>query len=318
MRLSELINNYEDGNLSKLEYATKVFSKYEELIEYSKLLSKSETKRIIINKEAVLFCISLLDLSGDEYSIYMKLCENDVAQVPATITTFGRYEDEELKMVSKIVKLLPKDAVLFDVGANYGWYSLNIKKLYPEMEVYAFEPISETYSKMNYNFKINGLEVNSYNIGFSHNAGDVDFYYDTVATGASSMKNLRELDTTIIEKCHIERMDEFIHANDITRLDFIKCDVEGSELFVYQGGMNSIREYKPVVFSEMLRKWSAKFGYHPNDIISFFAELGYGCYVMSERSGLKEFGVVTEETIETNYFFLNKEKHSRIIEELVK
>ncbi len=100
-------------------------------------------------------------------------------------------------------------------------------------------------------------------------------------------------------------------------VDFIKCDVEGSELFVYQGGLETLKKYKPVVFSEMLRKWSAKFGYHPNDIIALFKNIGYQCYVITVDNYLKEITEVTEETVETNYFFLHGEKHGKIREELV-
>ncbi|WP_342228107.1 FkbM family methyltransferase [Rickettsiella endosymbiont of Rhagonycha lignosa] len=54
----------------------------------------------------------------------------------------------------------------------------------------------------------------------------------------------------------------------MTKLDFIKCDVEGAELTIYTGGINVIREHKAIIFTEMLRKWSVKFNYHPNDIIA--------------------------------------------------
>ena len=68
--------------------------------------------------------------------------------------------------------------------------------------------------------------------------------------------------------------------------------------------------------SEMLRKWSAKFNYHPNDIIQLFEEIGYECYVIADNGMLKRFGYVNEETIETNYFFLHPEVHNTIIQKL--
>ena len=67
----------------------------------------------------------------------------------------------------------------------------------------------------------------------------------------------------------------------------------------------------------MLRKWSAKFGYHPNDIINFMKEIGYQCYTITDNYKLRKIEEVTEKTVETNYFFLHKEKHTEIIEQLV-
>lgn len=102
----------------------------------------------------------------------------------------------------------------------------------------------------------------------------------------------------------------------ITKVDFIKCDVEGTELFVYEGGKKTIEKYRPIIMSEMLRKWAHKFNYHPNDIINLLTELGYQCFVINENSNLKKFDKVLEETVETNYYFLHKEKHAYIISNL--
>lgn len=65
-------------------------------------------------------------------------------------------------------------------------------------------------------------------------------------------------------------------------------------------------------FTEMLRKWSAKFNYHPNKILDLCAPLGYQCYVINDGK-LREFGRVDEETVETNYFFLHREKYIKLI-----
>lgn len=77
-----------------------------------------------------------------------------------------------------------------------------------------------------------------------------------------------------------------------------------------------MQQYTPVVFSEMLRKWSAKFGYTPNDIIKFFKNLGYRCFVIADEEKLRECPIVTENTVETNYFFLHEVRHTNIIGEM--
>lgn len=53
------------------------------------------------------------------------------------------------------------------------------------------------------------------------------------------------------------------------------------------------------ISKRFLRKWSAKYHYHPNDIIRMFEEIGYQCYMIAEGNKLKQFGYVDEETIET-------------------
>ena len=53
-------------------------------------------------------------------------------------------------------------------------------------------------------------------------------------------------------------MDDYAEENHIDRVDFIKCDVEVSELFVYEGGRKLIAKSRPVIIfinaSEMVGK----------------------------------------------------------------
>jgi hypothetical protein len=110
----------------------------------------------------------------------------------------------------------------------------------------------------------------------------------------------------------VKRLDEFIDENPV-KIDFIKCDVEGAELLVYQGGLETIKRDNPIIFTEMLRKWSAKFNYHPNQIIDLMAEIGYDCFTVCDHN-LSRFSLMDDTTLETNFFFLHREKHSQQIQ----
>ena len=115
-------------------------------------------------------------------------------------------------------------------------------------------------------------------------------------------------------KCPVVPLDTFIVEHEV-KVDFIKCDVEGAELFVFQGGLDTLKRCKPIVFTEMLRKFAAKFNYHPNEIIKLFFGIGYHCFV-AQGDKLVEFSLMDEETLETNFFFLHSEKHIDIIDSL--
>lgn len=317
MNIADIRKSYVDGEIDAKNYAQQLFDHYEELLSYKDLIKESLVNEIVINEEEVLFKMLLsAPLSEENYEIIMALYAKDSGAVNNTVLSLGAYEPLEFDMVSRIVSYM-KEGVLFDVGANLGWYTMNVKKQNPRMKVCAFEPIAETFNKLKRNIELNKLEkVDIYNIGLYKEDTTLKFYYDTVVSGASSMQNLRESSETQEITCKVERLDDFVNSHDIQAIDFIKCDVEGSELFVYEGGIESIKKYKPVIFSEMLRKWSAKFGYYPNDIIDLLAEAGYQCFVIKEKGKLKKFGRVDEETIETNYFFLHPEKHAEIIRDL--
>ena len=80
-------------------------------------------------------------------------------------------------------------------------------------------------------------------------------------------------------------------------------------MLVFQGGLATLDECRPVIFAEMLRKWTAKFGYHPNQIISLLREIGYACFACGSKVPV-EFNTVDEQTAETNFLFLHREKHA--------
>jgi hypothetical protein len=66
----------------------------------------------------------------------------------------------------------------------------------------------------------------------------------------------------------------------------------------------------------MLRKWSAKFNYHPNDIIELLNSIGYLCFTIREKN-LKEFHLMDENTLDTNFIFLHKENHANQIKDKI-
>ena len=316
--LKDIIETYEKSAGDKADKPSYLRGVHAKLMDFSQLRELSKDSVV---KE---WCVSdkgtYLRIGGGVQPILMYINERDFEEVPVSLTCFGNYEQEETEMVLKLLEFYRDDSgfTVLDVGANVGWYTLNIKNRFPSMQVHSFEPGPITYARLIKNLQLNGFDENfAHNIGFYKENGRHDFYYDEEGSGASSLVDIRERSSVKKIPVDMVRMDEWAVQNGLGRIDFIKCDVEGAELFVYQGSLESIRKYKPIVFSEMLRKWSAKFGYHPNDIIVLFKEIGYGCYVICDKY-LQEIPEVTEETVETNYFFLHRERHAQIIESIVK
>jgi hypothetical protein len=69
------------------------------------------------------------------------------------------------------------------------------------------------------------------------------------------------------------------------------------------------------VFAELLRKWAKPFGYHPNDMIRYFEDLGYRCIAVG-TGGTRPIGEVTDDTVETNFAFLHRAAHAALIASL--
>ncbi|MEK7658918.1 MAG: FkbM family methyltransferase [Patescibacteria group bacterium] len=305
--------NYLKKGGDKDKYMKQMFETHKHLFEYPKLIKNSPVKKIEITDEGVIFTVRKGNKS------IMVCCDNrDIYSIPLTylnLSQISASEENENNMILKIIK--PGD-VVFDIGANIGWYTLLILYEKKGTSVYSFEPIKSSYEYMVKNLKLNNYTAaKAYCFGFSNQNKKVKFYFDIEVATASSMANLREAGCTIREECQVRRMDDFVPRLRLKKLDFIKCDVEGSEKLVFEGGIETIKKYKPIIFSEMLRKWSKKFNYHPNDIIGLLHGLDYECYVISKNK-IRKFGQVKESTKETMYLFFHKTKHKKIIEKFIK
>ncbi len=310
MRISEIKDQFAKGQITKLEFINRMSEVHDVLFDFSNTLKDTEIAKIEISDDNVI----MVSRKTDYHSGNVKfLCDSlDKRTVTLEAFNFGTYEQEDSEMIYKLIT--PED-IIFDIGANIGWYSNHIAAMQTTGKVYCFEPIPETFKKLSDNTNLNGFKnISLNNLAFSEKKQILTFYYSPTQTGASSSRNITEREDIVKLECDSISVDDFVHENNISKVSFIKCDVEGAELFVYQGATGTLTEHKPIVFTEMLRKWSAKFGYHPNDIISLFTKLGYLCFFVKEK---KLIGIdrIDDNTIETNFFFLHKERHSDKIQQ---
>lgn len=304
--LQDIRDQHLSGALSKPEYIQKMYQLHHaQLFEYAKYLPKTDVESIEIRDGKVI-------MTSKKYGVRMLCPEGDHRVAPVESLNFMNYEEKDANM---ILKLVPAKGVVFDIGANMGWYSLIIAKKCTGCQIHAFEPIPKTYSFLEQNIKLNQLpNIVAHHFGLSNESKDLTFYFYPEGSGNASSANLSERADAELITCHVERLDDFAGINRL-HADFIKCDVEGAELFAFQGAVETLKKDNPIVFTEMLRKWAVKFNYHPNEIIALFSSLQYCCFY-AEGPNLKELAEMTDETVETNFFFLHSKKHKQLIEEL--
>ncbi|MDR1342306.1 MAG: FkbM family methyltransferase [Prevotellaceae bacterium] len=307
---------FRDGQVSKQEYLEKMYEVHAHLFDYSELMKDTNVSKIVIEDDTVV-------VTCRNSGVKLICAKGDVRSVPLTIFNLDDYEADELNMQLQLIK---DGDTVFDIGGNIGWYALHVAQKYPSSTVCSFEPLPPTFEQLRSNIRINGAQnITANNIGFSDSAGEVEFFIDPAISGNASMVNVAEKEHVQVFRCRVETLDSYVSSTS-AKVDFIKCDVEGAELFVFRGGINTLKNQQPIVFTEMLRKWSAKFSYHPNDIIEFFKPLGYTAFTilpppiltqLNTNLKLRKFDLVDEDTVETNYFFLHHEKHAGIISRFV-
>jgi FkbM family methyltransferase len=286
------------GMIDKWDYINKMYKIHSTLYDYAEYIVNTNISSIeIIDKRVV--------MTFRDTGIRFLCTENDKRLAPIDTLNFGYYEQDEMNMQ---LKLIEDGYNVLDIGANYGWYAMYIANGKPNTKVFSFEPIPNTFIFLNENIRLNKFNnIITFNFGLSDTDGSFNFYIDPHLSVNASLANVSGNNKIENITCSVKKLDNFVKDQNI-KVDFIKCDVEGAELLVFKGGIEVIKKDCPIIFTEMLRKWTSKFNYHPNDIISFFYDLGYSCFTLSQGQ-LLHYDFVYENTIQTNYFFLHKEKH---------
>lgn len=308
MNIKQTKTEYKHQEISKEDFINKMHKFHKILFEFSENLKGTEIQKIEIEDDKVLFTTRATEYHIGGCKFFVDIVDKRVT--PVDTFNFDMYEKDDSEM---LFKLINDGDTVFDIGANIGWYSNHISKNNPNSTIYSFEPIPETFKQLKDNTEINAARnIRLNNLALSSRKEKLNFYYSPTVTGASSTQNITGNKEMIKLEIDADTIDNFMLSNSISKLDFVKCDVEGAEFFVYQGGVETFKKHKPIVFTEMLRKWAAKFDYHPNDIINLFIQFGYNCFVVSQ-SKLIKIKEVSDHTKETNFFFLHEDKHSNVI-----
>jgi len=304
LNLSELRAAFRSGSLPKSEYIKKASMIHDQLYDFSEVLKECDVNEIRIRAGEVEFIVGELNLR-----IFCPRGESRYA--PLEILNFGSYESFESKILDSLCLEVNS---IFDIGANVGWYALNFAALNPTCVIYAFEPLPTAHAYLKINVTMNNFQnqIQIEKIALSDTLGKQEFVQPVMNSTNSSFVNVGNSEDVIIHEVESCTIDQYISNNNCS-VDLVKCDVEGAEFQVFLGAEQSLRRFKPVIFTEILRKWSGAFGNHPNDLIQFLKTIGYSCFEVSDGY-LVEICKVSEETTATNFLFLtDSEAHKSIL-----
>lgn len=161
----------------------------------------------------------------------------------------------EKNSMSIWIKLVKNAEVIFDIGANTGYYSLVAKALNPQAKIYAFEPIAESFHSLKYNNQLNQFDIVCFDCAASDTDGEAkiysapdDFYAVTLNKKYLDNKDISSVPTSI----RAVRLDTLIKQQNIGKIDLIKLDVETFEAEVLEGLGEYLDKFRPTLLIEIL------------------------------------------------------------------
>jgi FkbM family methyltransferase len=211
-----------------------------------------------------------------------------------------------------LADLVGPGSVCLDVGAAAGLYSFALSRLVgPSGHVHSIEPLQFAHPAWRRVLGIKGLKnLSEYTIALDaeprKGAMSVPFGRRVAVTGRSfltgkssglgpNVEFVRHEEVPVA----VDTMDALIARTGITRLDFIKIDVEGGELHVLHGGERTIKEFRPALLVEIEARHTARYHYAPEDIVDWLTERDYAMYTWHD--GWRETGQVSLD--QRNYLF---------------
>lgn len=141
--------------------------------------------------------------------------------------------------------------VILDIGANIGCTALLFGEL--SKNVYAFEPSKTTFAFLEANIARSGLKnVFPQNMGLGVEPGEYTLTFAPSNRSGGFVSNQTQASAGhTVEKIVIRQMDEVLKCLNVSRVDFVKIDVEGFEGHVLCGAKQTLATYRPVVLLEL-------------------------------------------------------------------
>jgi len=230
----------------------------------------------------------LVEIEVDGLSMKANLCQQYCGDIYYGIG----FEHSELSLVKQFVQ---KDDTFFDVGANIGVYTLLASQLAGEGgHVHSFEPLSDANELLRSNVRLNqcgNVTINPVAIGEEN--GEVPIYINA-QNALSSLGNTNRGKIIKSQTVQILTLDTYAKGAGVSKLDFLKIDVEGFEGHVLRGAEKLI-ESSPnlVVMSELAKKNFAPLGFSVKDVLDWMRKHGFDIWMIGNQT-LKLYPVPEE------------------------
>jgi len=179
-----------------------------------------------------------------------------------------------------IEHLITRPGVVVDVGANIGAYCLEIAVRFPECKIYAFDPVVPTSKELEGNIALNGFtNIESYRIGLGNKECEIEAEDPDVTGSYGCVTLTNKVRHILCQKTAIYKI-RTLDSFNLSDVSLIKIDVEGMELEVIEGAVDTINRCSPMLIFEA---WGTDgFAEHRTKVMQFVESLGYSLTVMND------------------------------------
>jgi FkbM family methyltransferase len=171
--------------------------------------------------------------------------------------------------------------VVIDLGANIGVFSLFAASVSPSVRVHAFEPVSETFSLLKKNVSANKLSnVQCHRCAVSSATGEQTLYV-TLGSTADTMipARVKMPGSAARESVECVSLNDLFVRHGITKCNFLKVDVEGSEFDIFLSASPQTLGRIDAIAMEY-HEWEER---KPDELTEFLRSNGFSVRVHTDR-----------------------------------
>lgn len=235
---------------------------------------KRRLKKLSNKSNEELICVSLYKGESIFYEI------SKIAFIENKLIHSGIHSENILDLVDKFLK---PDTTFLDIGANIGTITqpIALKWKSSGVEVHSFEASKRICKNLNSNIILNNItNVISYNLAVTNFDGTLTFYEvdeDSDNNGLSSTFDNADIVDAQENEVQAIKIDS-ISDQFKKPISVIKIDVQGAELNVLKGSLQTIKRDRPMVIFEHEDRYHKNSVEVKKEIIHFFNSLHYKIY----------------------------------------
>jgi FkbM family methyltransferase len=237
------------------------------------------------------YFLSLLKRTGNDHKTYLKKIHNGLLMevnsqdlLQQQILWYGFYEK---KYIVTWERMIQKDSIVLDIGANIGYYSLVASKKALDGHVYAFEPTSTAFEQLQKNIALNKFEnVSAFKTAVFDSSGERTLFISEKTNSGMGGLTQPVNFTGKTEEVNTTQIDDWMEIQKPGRIDFIKIDIEGAELNALKGMSKLLEKYQPTIFIEIFDPLLTRFGHDHIEIYKLLNDLDYQAFDLDRKGQL--------------------------------
>lgn len=177
--------------------------------------------------------------------------------------------EEDRWTVAILQRVLRDDSTCVDVGCAEGNILRYMLQFAPKGTHFAFEPLPHAAQALRQRFP----QVRVFELALADTQGDSTFQYVVSNPGYSGLRARqypRAEETIETLRVRVDRLDAVLPPGQ--RIDFLKIDVEGAELQVLRGAVDTIRRSRPHVVFEHGKGAAEFYGTRSEQVYDFLVD----------------------------------------------